>query len=72
MEGSEDLLPSGLLTPAHQLSPSHRGESHLVLEAQGNIQMDAVSCDPSVGEDGVHHQGRRWGQIGSEGQRDGE
>lgn len=43
------------MTPAQQLFPIHRGESHLVLEAQGNIQADAVSCDPSVGEDGVHH-----------------
>lgn len=46
---------SNLLTPAHQLSCSHISESHLVLEAQGNIQADAVSCDPSIGEDGVHH-----------------
>jgi len=54
-EGSEGLPLSGLLSPACQLSPSCRSESHLVLKAQGNIETDAVSCHPSTGEDGVHH-----------------
>ena len=54
-EGFEGLFPSGLLTPACQLSPSRKNESHLVFKAQGNIKTDAVSCYPSIGEDGVHH-----------------